>query len=332
MKITQDEGLGLALAAVGLIALLLLAPLLGEQGGPPPLRVVFGWGAVVLAPALALGGVLIAFSGRMGWQVRWPAIALLEGLFWAGLTIAHLYQPDPLAAALAGQGGGVVGWATAQALVDVFGPAAARLIAPLGTLVLLAFFWRTLPPSWTAPILQEVVAGWGAVLRRLRSRPPARGVTDVLAGAGGAIRGAGTLLDGWRDRAAALLTRGAGLMQRLRGLLPGRGSADLPADRGAGQAAPRPRRARAPGDASDAARPSSRPAGPAATSEPQRAKGRGRTSGRPSWLPPYSLLRLDDGPSSSGGVGGSADARQRGTRHPAMACAGRCHAAHLGGG
>ncbi len=321
MKITRDEQLGLILALAGLIALLLLVPLTGEGGGPPLLRVVFGWGAVVLAPALALGGVLIAFSGRLGWQVRWPAIALLEVLFWAVLTIVHLYLSDPLAAALAGRGGGVVGWASAQALVDVFGLTAARVISAAGSLILLALLWRTLPASWTAPIQGWVAALWRAARaaaanrneapRQVSAWPTSHRLTDVLAGISGAIQQVGFFLTDLREGTVELLARGAGLIPRLRDGLPfGRRQALPDAEAPSGPAL-RSRRARPSPAASAAPEPSAGSGRAKASSEARRAKGRGRPGTRPAWLPPYSLLRLDSGAGSAAGSAGSADARQR---------------------
>lgn len=321
MKLTRDERLGLVLVAAGLLALLLLAPLLGDHGGPPPLRLVFGWGAVVLAPALALGGVLIAFSGRLGWQVRWPAIALLELLFWAALTIAHLYQPDPLAAALAGRGGGVVGWASAQALIDVFGLTVARVIAAVGSVALLVLLWRTLPSSWTAPIHRKAVAGWRAARAAVSGWQPAssgsralsssRGPAGVLAGIGSAIRGSGSFLANLRDDAAELLASSVGLIRRLRGRLPLGRPTDSSTAAPSAESAPRPRRASSKSEASTAAEPLPKAGRAKASFDAGRSKGRGRPGVRPSWLPPYNLLRLDSGPGFLGSGSGSADARQR---------------------
>ncbi len=310
------------LAAAGLLALLLLAPLLGDQGGPPPLRLVFGWGAVVLAPALALGGVLIAFSGRLGWQVRWPAIALLELLFWAALTITHLYQPNPLAAALAGQGGGVVGWATAQALLDVFGPVAARVIAVAGSLALLFLFWRALPPSWTAAVVGRAGAGWEALRTaatgaahgsaRPSSPPPAPHVPDVLAGSMRGARRLAGFISALREGAIGLLAQGAALIGHWRQRLPFGRSASSAAAGPHAEPLPRLRRASAQPPAA-AAEPGATAGRAKGASDATRGKSRerGRPGSRPSWLPPYNLLRLDAGPSSFGGAG-SADARQRG--------------------
>ncbi|MGQ9491457.1 MAG: DNA translocase FtsK [Anaerolineae bacterium] len=328
MKLTRDERLGLALAAVGLLALLLLAPILGKQDGPPPLQLVFGWGAVVLAPALVLAGLLIAFAGRLGWQVRWRAIALAEALFWAVLTLVHLFLPDPLAAALAGRGGGVVGWATAQALIDVFGLTVARGLAAAGALALVVLLWRALPPSWIAPVTGRVVGDWQAVHRAVarwraarraaQAVPPRRGPAAAYAdpGDGGWAIGAivrGLLADG-RDSLGGLLARSAAAMQRLRRSVPfGR-----PAVSAGGQPTTEPparlRRARSQPEAAaaGAAAMAGRPIGPA---EPARGKARerGRAGIRPAWLPPYDLLRLDSGSGHSpfGGGAGSSDARQR---------------------
>ncbi len=124
---------------------------------------LFGWGAVVLAPGLVFGGILIAFAGRLGWQVRWAAIVVGELLFWAFLAFIHLGLADPLPAALAGRGGGLVGWATGQALADVIGATAARVLVAIGGLAAAILLWRTLPPDWTGGVTHRLLAAWWSV-------------------------------------------------------------------------------------------------------------------------------------------------------------------------
>jgi S-DNA-T family DNA segregation ATPase FtsK/SpoIIIE len=149
VKLPRNETIGLALLGLGLIALL---GLLGGQG-PAPLRVLFGWGAEVIILALALGGVAALLAGRMGWQVRWMAVAAGEILFTVLLTAAHLTQRDPLAAAQAGEGGGLLGWATSQLLTAIL-----PLTLTWGVTVVAAgaacwLLWRSLPPTWTGTVI-----------------------------------------------------------------------------------------------------------------------------------------------------------------------------------
>ena len=75
MKLTRNEIVGLVLVVVGLIALVLLLPGLVGRPGPAPMRVLFGWGAVIVVLALILGGLAVLFSNRMGWEIRWLTIA-----------------------------------------------------------------------------------------------------------------------------------------------------------------------------------------------------------------------------------------------------------------
>lgn len=322
MKLTRDELLGLALAAMGLIALLLLAPTWGDPSGPAPLRVLFGAGAVVMAPALTLGGVLIAFAGRLGWQVRWQAIALTELLFLAALTVIQLALPDPLGAALAGRGGGVVGWAIGQAFVDIIGMPIARFFPAIGGLVAAFFLWRALPPAWTAGVAGRLSVGW----------------QDIRATVGHRAQDAGRLGGAWRQRpwgvwpsraqptrlaaiqatAAILLARGQEWVRSLRLTWPHRKGAeqdDLAAREESQKAASVPvRHVRA---AKPAAVPepvqSVAPAKVKPTPPGGKTRARSASTLRPVWLPPYDLLRLDQGNGiATAGAASSADTRQRG--------------------
>jgi DNA segregation ATPase FtsK/SpoIIIE, S-DNA-T family len=157
-RLTRDEILGIALIGLGLIALLLWLPL-GSNAGPGPLAAGFGWGAAVIVVAAVLGGIAIAFAGRFGWQVRWQAIASLELLLISLLAFSHVGQP--LAAAEAGEGGGLVGWGISQLLTEVLGPTGTRLalLAIAGLAIWLT--WRALPDDWTRPLSDRAVAVWG---------------------------------------------------------------------------------------------------------------------------------------------------------------------------
>ncbi|MCX7671925.1 MAG: hypothetical protein N2439_17875, partial [Anaerolineae bacterium] len=150
MKPPRHETIGLGLLCGGLLALVLLLP--GEPGaaGPAPLRVAFGAAAVAVVLALVAGGIALLFAERLGWQVRWPAIAAAEVGFLVLVAAAHLSEREPWPAARAGRGGGVVGWALSQLLLAVFPPEAAYALLILAGVLALVAFWRGLPPSWTA--------------------------------------------------------------------------------------------------------------------------------------------------------------------------------------
>ncbi|MDQ1301958.1 MAG: FtsK protein, partial [Chloroflexota bacterium] len=181
---SRNQAIGLALLVAGLIALLLLLPGLLGGRGPAPLRVLFGWGAVGVLLAAVLGGVVVLFADKLGWQVRWPAVAAAEVIFLGLLAALHLGQPAPLAAARAGAGGGLVGWALSQLLLIVLPLELAWLVIALITAGAAGLFWRGLPPVWTGrPVAW--LRGAGAFVRGLRppravaparpaaSRPPA---------------------------------------------------------------------------------------------------------------------------------------------------------------
>jgi S-DNA-T family DNA segregation ATPase FtsK/SpoIIIE len=151
--------------------LLLLLPGLFASAGPPPLRVLFGWGAPVVVVALAAGGFALIFAGRFGWQVRWQAVAAGESLFLALLTVLHLAagRAEGLwATVLAGHGGGLVGWAIGQLLVDLAGATGATLVALAGAVVAAWWLWRSLPPTWIGPLGARLKQG----MRRLGRVPP----------------------------------------------------------------------------------------------------------------------------------------------------------------
>jgi DNA segregation ATPase FtsK/SpoIIIE, S-DNA-T family len=143
----------MALALIGLAALFLYVPDL-LNGGPAPLVVLFGWGALAVVAALIVGGIIIAFAPKMGWQVRWWPVAAGELLFLTLLMLAHLVLAsdrgaEALDAALAGQGGGLVGWAFSRLLIKAGGLEAAWIVTILALVAALWFLWRTLPPEWT---------------------------------------------------------------------------------------------------------------------------------------------------------------------------------------
>jgi S-DNA-T family DNA segregation ATPase FtsK/SpoIIIE len=118
---------GALLTIVGLLTILSLLSLtqgkLSERWSLM-LRQMFGLGAYPIALLLLASGVVILL-----WEVlpshtppRWQTIVGLEVAFLSGLGLVHrLGRGDPLALALAGKGGGMVGWLWWQAFVPVLG-------------------------------------------------------------------------------------------------------------------------------------------------------------------------------------------------------------------
>jgi hypothetical protein len=151
LRLPKNESLSIALLVAGLAALLLLLPDLFSAGAPP-LQVALGWGAFVVVAALVGGGVGLFFvprlshhvtprpyrhfAGRVGGSVSlqipasgWKAVAFAELLLLTLLVVTHLAVGHSLELALAGQGGGLVGWAGSALLVGLVGEAAAWVIA-----------------------------------------------------------------------------------------------------------------------------------------------------------------------------------------------------------
>ncbi len=162
MKLPRDEHLGLALVVAGLMALMLLMPGL-LMAGPAPLRVLLGWGGVIAAAALTLGGIAVAFAEKLGWRVRWDAIAWGELLGLALLTLSHTGLADGLAAARAGQGGGLIGWALSQVLELLLPIPLAQAVATVAALIAAWLLWRALPPDWTGGVEARLASAGRAV-------------------------------------------------------------------------------------------------------------------------------------------------------------------------
>ena len=158
MKLKQNEIIGLVLVAVGLIALVLLLPGLVGGPGPAPLRVLFGWGAVIVVLAFILSGLALFLSNRMGWEIRWLTIAGGELMFLALVTAAHLAARDPQTTALAGNGGGLLGWAARDALRSVMPQRAAWAVTILIFGAGFVLLWLGLPERWTDAVQLRVLA------------------------------------------------------------------------------------------------------------------------------------------------------------------------------
>ena len=93
------------------------------------------------------------------------------------MTAAHLGASDPLAAALAGNGGGLLGWAARDVLRSVMPQPAAWAVTILVFGAGLCLLWLGLPERWTGAVklrvrrLRDAAAVWWAV----HVRPAAAG-------------------------------------------------------------------------------------------------------------------------------------------------------------
>ncbi len=311
MKQSAQDTLGWLLAGAGLLLVLLLTPGWGSTtAAPTPTRWLFGWGAYALAPALVLGGVALAFASRMGWQVRWRAVTWAELLALVALAALHMTQTDLFAAAQAGRGGGVVGWAVAQLLTDLLGRIGAMVVIALGALAAAIGLWLALPETWT-PL------NWIRGLSRSRDRreKPARASIPVrqrgyLENAGGGLK---TAVGGarstvaragqWVSQQASQLNPAFRLSQGLAGAWARAGAwvSDIwrellfrrdtvaPSPTAEPPFEPAPAKRRAP-------RPAAEPL-PLPKPEPaanrRKPRGGARSAARPDWLPPLDLLRAD---------------------------------------
>lgn len=301
VKLPRTPAIGLALLAVGLLALALLLPGLFENAGPAPLRVLFGAGAVVVALAAILGGVATLFADKLGWQARWPAVAAGEIIFLAWLAAAHLEQPAPLAAARSGEGGGLVGWALSQLLLLALPRELAWAVIAGAAIAGAIGLWRSLPAAWTGRPAAWRQAG-AAALRRLRPpQPQPAAALAVRSALAALLAGAGRLAGGF----------GAALLTLVSELLPGRPPASSESH-AAPRAAPQPEAGAAPPSARPAAAPEPRArrgrptAEPAPVTAPDRGGRPARLKSRPDDLPPLTLLRTE-----TAQRGGQPDARQR---------------------
>jgi S-DNA-T family DNA segregation ATPase FtsK/SpoIIIE len=171
LRVPDNRKLGLALLVIGLLALVSLVP--GLLGRTPlmPLRVLLGWGAFVAVIALIIGGIVTLVSTRLGRRIRWGVVALGELLVIVLLVISHLTMENRLDAALAGRGGGLVGWAGSELLTELVGPVGTRILLIAAGLVVAWFLWRALPlpqvPSVSSALSRWVAGRREAVSERL---------------------------------------------------------------------------------------------------------------------------------------------------------------------
>jgi S-DNA-T family DNA segregation ATPase FtsK/SpoIIIE len=176
VKLTRSEIGGLVVTGAGLIALMLLLPGLAGRPGPAVMRVLFGWGAILVVLGLVIGGLVVFLSHRLGWEIRWLLVAGGELIFLASLTAIHLSFSDPLAAALAGEGGGLLGWAARDALRSVLPEALAWGVVASVFAAGIWLVWLGLPEEWTDAVrlrawrLRDAARVWWAV--HVRSAQP----------------------------------------------------------------------------------------------------------------------------------------------------------------
>jgi DNA segregation ATPase FtsK/SpoIIIE, S-DNA-T family len=140
---------GLALFLVGTLMLLGLLGLADSSwvgGWSRLLRQLAGWGAYPLCLSLAVTGLHVTLR-RLERPCRvWPGQVIgFELVLLAALPLSHLLWGGNLASALAGGGGGVIGWALAEPLVDFLGPVLAGMLHVSlllwGTALLLRVTW-----------------------------------------------------------------------------------------------------------------------------------------------------------------------------------------------
>jgi hypothetical protein len=116
----------LALFAFAMITLLAL-PGLTEAGWltwwTSLLRQVFGWGAYPLFFILAAVGLHVSIRKvKRPYQFRASQVIGLELLLMTALPLSHLLTNATLADAYRGLGGGLVGWALSEPLLELIGP------------------------------------------------------------------------------------------------------------------------------------------------------------------------------------------------------------------
>lgn len=148
----RRELIGLGLLAVTIVTFLSLFSITSgslSDGWANVLRQLFGWGVIPIVFGVGwLGAVLLV--GRLRDQsdagvrrvpdtdgdtpIRWDIVVAVEVLVVVGLSLLHLLagSNEPLTTALAGNGGGVVGWGISTALT--------ALVGRLGTGVILLVF------------------------------------------------------------------------------------------------------------------------------------------------------------------------------------------------
>ena len=176
----RRELIGLGLLAVTIVTLLSLFSITSgslSDGWAYLLRQLFGWGAIPIVFGVGWLGVMLLL-GRLRDQsdagvgrvrdtdgdttIRWDIVVAVELLVVGGLSLIHLLagNDEPLNTALAGNGGGVVGWGIGAAL--------AALVGRLGTgVVLLVLLLAAVGLLLSAPAGDS--AGWLWLVRTISS-------------------------------------------------------------------------------------------------------------------------------------------------------------------
>jgi S-DNA-T family DNA segregation ATPase FtsK/SpoIIIE len=135
----QRELMGLGLLVVAIITLLSLFSVTSgalSDGWAVLLRQLFGWGAIPVTVGVGWLGILLLLGSLRDESVpllRWDVIIGAELILITGLSLLHLFVggDEALAMALAGAGGGLVGWGVSLLLMDVVGKWAAGGILAL---------------------------------------------------------------------------------------------------------------------------------------------------------------------------------------------------------
>jgi S-DNA-T family DNA segregation ATPase FtsK/SpoIIIE len=117
---------GLALFIVGAVTLLTFLGLTDSALLTPWtlfLDQLAGWGVYPLCLTLIIGGLRLFFRRVQHPFQIWPSQVIgLELMLLTLLPLTHLIGGDGMVGAMAGRGGGLIGWALSEPLVEFFGP------------------------------------------------------------------------------------------------------------------------------------------------------------------------------------------------------------------
>jgi S-DNA-T family DNA segregation ATPase FtsK/SpoIIIE len=164
----------LALAAITILGLFSVTSGVVSNWWARLLRQGFGWAAYLVAVGLVVAGLALLL-GNLGQalKVGWKAIIGLEVIFVAGLALAHLlsFSQDPLRLAESGGGGGFVGWAISNLLIEALG-------WPIALLILLAILSLGIAMTFDTSAFPS--AGLRARLRAGGSRIDVRTATEAV--------------------------------------------------------------------------------------------------------------------------------------------------------
>jgi S-DNA-T family DNA segregation ATPase FtsK/SpoIIIE len=149
-------GLGLfLLAVITLFALLGLTEAGWLVWWTRTLRQVLGWGAYPLCLSLAAAGLHLALRQvERPYRVRAAQVIGFELILLTTLPLSHQFTNTTLAEAHVGKGGGLVGWALSDPLLDFFGPILSGLL-----------YFSLL--AWGVSLMANL--GWDDLLRGLKS-------------------------------------------------------------------------------------------------------------------------------------------------------------------